>query len=226
MSRRAALLSPLLTLGPLFSPAIFLLAPSPAAAKGGRRNLPVAAFSPHRITPRGNQYARLPRAFFPLSLSPSRVLSFAPSLARSLALASCRSRTNHPPFRSSLSHSLSPPFLSPTRSLALPLSRTPSFSLSPTLRLGHPRRPPALRPAMPLCLSSLPRARAHLSCSYTPLRRTLLKSGAPSLPRYHPWHSDGAPCMSVLVLSLSLSPRLEHEPRTELFLFAEGRRTK
>lgn len=82
------------TLNPLSSPAIFLLAPSPASAKGGRRNLPVAAFSPHRITPRGNQYARLPRAFFPLSLSLFLVLflSLSLTLVHSLARSLARSR--------------------------------------------------------------------------------------------------------------------------------------
>jgi len=160
--RRATLLSPFLTLGPLSSLAIFLLAPSPAMAKGGRRNLPVAAFSPHRITPRGNQYARLPRAFFPpslylslslflvlfsLSLSHTHTHSRSPSRSRPLC-----SRTNHPPRSVLPFRTLSLLFLSLTRSLALPPSHT--FSLSTTLRLGHPRRSSALRPAMPLLSSS------------------------------------------------------------------------
>lgn len=152
MSRRAALLSPLLTLGPLFSPAIFLLAPSPAAAKGGRRNLPVAAFSPHRITPRGNQYARLPRAFFPLPLSPSRVLSFAPSPARSPSPLVARALTT---LRSVLpSRTRSPPF-----PLAHSFTRAPSF---PHVSLCHPPSgwaTLAVRPhSSPRCLrlSSIP----------------------------------------------------------------------
>lgn len=136
-----------------------LLAPSSAAAKGGGRNLPVAAFSPHRITPRGNQYARLPRAFFSPSRSVSRSLPLVHALIiPSFPPLSVRSRTHHHPSFPSFSRLY----------FVLLLSFSLLHPLSPTLPSKHPLDVSftSLRASF---VSSLPRARArtHPSCTYT-----------------------------------------------------------
>lgn len=53
-----------------------------AAKEGSGTSLPVAAFSPHRITPRGNQYARLPQASPSLSCTLTTPSTLSLSLPR------------------------------------------------------------------------------------------------------------------------------------------------